>query len=283
MAKDFLNACLYANEVLLTGKQVTFSNPWLKSHEHKRMFTEICLVTKKHCNEMKTLVNSFQHQHGRSKTIEHNHGVAYEIGVVKESENRNNTIAIKEENPLEIDDSSVLFMDDGSKQYKLSDKSTEPDKTNQQISNSYEETAAFCEDMVSVVEPEIEQIDLIDSSDDGNDNYDIFYPEENSVGSTYFDEETLNTVCQICGEKPGNMSSHLETHLIKKKPKEKTIEAIAQIEAIQVKPDLSEKCMICGVKLASPLAAKIHSRLHPTSKLKPKARKPGRKKKQLCE
>ncbi|XP_055615891.1 uncharacterized protein LOC129761996 [Toxorhynchites rutilus septentrionalis] len=265
MAKDFFDACLCATEVLSTGEQVMFSNPWLKHNEHKRMFTELGIVVMRHCHEMETLVSSFQHHHKRKKPTEHLQGVTYESNTTNANKKG---IEVKEEHPLEIDDSSVYFVEDCSEEIIHPTRQTNATVShadNQLKSSPSGKEAAFCGNMTAAVEPDIEQIDLIDSSDDEKE---IIYLEEKS--STNFEEETLSTICQICGKLSENMSAHLETHSESSKPIEKTVENSVQKVAIQEEQGVSEKCMICGIKLASPLAAAIHSRLHPTNKFKPK-------------
>ncbi|XP_058444098.1 uncharacterized protein LOC131425866 [Malaya genurostris] len=303
MMQDFLNSCLRANEVLRCSKNVAVRKPWIASNDEQHMFITVCRVVKRHYNEMGKLLGTLKPTPWKRSVMEKNAQESppstsnfsqvsptlpkLSLKTYRKSNevdfDRNNPIKvstmteqshclkIKEEDPLDIDDSSAFVTE---------------------FNVGREDPA---EHTITLIEPKVEQIDLIDSSSE--DAMETRWVDNSDKKETAicFDEEKLKKICQICGTKAENMADHLETHIRKpknrrksenqekeknavepgqfkvfpprrkRKPRVRVVTQITKRNSVLQRAQLQTgtlQCKECGIRMSNLLVAKLHARSH---------------------
>ncbi|XP_058811487.1 uncharacterized protein LOC131676435 [Topomyia yanbarensis] len=316
MMQDFLNSCLRANEVLRLSKHVALRKAWVGCDDEQRMFIEVCRVVKRHFNEMGKLLCTLQPETWvpskptmsvpqSSPEINKTHPAVTKRENVR-TYRKNNPVVdpdrnapvpvmlekiepleVKEEAPLDIDDSSAFVSDEQSSllmhvNYNLQ---AEPETDSCDVDTT--------EHAITVVEPEIDQIDLLDSSS-GEDDAVVDQKEGGSrkkKTAIRFDEEKLKNICQVCGIKTDNMAAHLEMHIrrpsekkkmgprqvntapksrVKIVKKEPRVMPITKKSSLLQRAELQSgtlQCQVCGIGMSNLLVARIHARSHASGNL----------------
>ncbi|XP_065075311.1 uncharacterized protein LOC135699066 [Ochlerotatus camptorhynchus] len=302
MIQDYLHACGEAHKIVMASKEFVVRKPWLDNEEEKRMLIGVCRVVKKLYHEMEILLRTVEPSNvyyaldkevtKRRRSRKRKRSVGNRKG--KEKQVSSEPVdAIKEEDPVEIDDSAAFQ----SEKPIEATKSVVVENEGNDESNEVEDDTIL-DDSVTIVEPQVDHIDLVDSSNEeaeGTDDEDEYVEDYSS--SCYrihriHDEEMFKTVCQLCGITTSDMANHLEGHIKESKTvrKEKqqtesdsnsssssSSSSARPIRQTKPKPKKkanldprpkevqvnSLKCNVCGVEFTSMLTARLHARLHP--------------------
>lgn len=182
--------------------------------------------------------------------------------------------SIKQEEPIDIDDSDAFSM-------------VKSEPTESSPSPLYE-IELIEDDTITLKEPKVEPVELLDSSEE-----DEKAKIESSVARN---EESLKTVCQICGKITNNMAAHLESHIEKQTvskdkntsentpkvvdstkhstpPRKRTrssltstVTSTSNSERKKITASTRLSCEVCGITLSNTLVARIHARSHISSR-----------------
>ncbi|XP_055522885.1 uncharacterized protein LOC129717065 [Wyeomyia smithii] len=277
MMQDFLNTCFKANEVLQLNEQMALRKSWVVNDDEKDMFITVCRVVKRHFYGMEKLLCSLkppvflspQVQKKPVKVKEPNFRPGTSVRTYSKSPGKSRTekvskidnpakpVSIKQEKPIEIDDSEAFlmvksepvevslpnhqidFVDDDANIFKeqtmesvgllhngVQDKHEEEDGSTACYESSRAEVMVKLEPTES---SNFSQLDFLDNDANTLEEQQMDLELQDSVqdihkekeSSLPLNEKSLKTICQVCGTKTNNMATHLESHT--QKPKEKRI------------------------------------------------------------
>ncbi|XP_021694946.1 myelin transcription factor 1-like protein [Aedes aegypti] len=285
MIQDYVQSCVRANHILQISTNLTVRKPWLETEEEGRMLIAVCRRVKKLSHEMEILLRMVQRP---PKRIRKRKSTTAFVPDVEPPETGSGN-GVKREEEVEIDDSEAFQTDDPIE----ARRKEKPEVTSPVIEQKDDPPAnaneSLLDDAVTIIEPRVDQIDLLDSSSEEEDDSDDEEEEEDTEDSLppgrkkKFDENVLKTVCQLCGATTNDMANHLESHINEpfvrkpaafktqtesdssnssssRKRKRKQNQTAAKAPPPQ---ELTLQCEVCGMEFTSMLAAKLHARSHP--------------------
>ncbi|XP_062550896.1 uncharacterized protein LOC134215794 [Armigeres subalbatus] len=295
MIQEYVQACVSAHQILQVGTSMTLRKSWLRNQNENRMLDLVYERVRKLNEEMEVLrktVTRAPRVYGKkpANTVLTVHGMQQEMVQRKGSRQQQVVNNIKQEDEVEIDDSDAFHSNDPIEARRKDQ--ADPLAVEVELHNlAPRATGEPVEDAVTIIEPKIDQVDLVDSSseeedDDDDEDEEEFESEEDCYPSgekMKFDEYVLKTVCQLCGTRTRDMANHLEIHIKdppsiaktamesdsstssnglkrRKRPRKPfVVQKPPEPPPLQVN---SLKCQFCGIEFTSMLAAKLHARSH---------------------